>query len=104
MIKNDTLVKVVDIGENYPTYAKMVKLMELNSYEHNESPSKGGIYKTITKSYHHRTGEVVYAIEDVETGQQYIMREGGIKPIANDPIVYHFRTKNLTKGGFTVYF
>lgn len=83
MFKIGDEVQIVDFGEEYITYPKMVELLELNNFD-KEGVSYRKKYKVINKSFHSSLSHtIIYAIED-ESGSQHLFGVDGLEKYKQD--------------------
>ena len=79
MFKRGEKVVVCENGWQYDGYPKMANVMELDNYRYREVVENGAICEVIAKSYHRQETTLLYGIQDIKTGQQYIISEDGLE-------------------------
>jgi hypothetical protein len=100
--KIGTEVVIVDAGDTYNSSREMAELLELNCWVVNEMPTNGCIFEVVGKTFHvccSRT--IVYAIECINSGQQFLIEAKGVEVVQTDPKKWPYPCFARAKGAST---
>ena len=98
-MSNEKIYKVINIGCYYSTYEDMAKMIGLTNWEKYSEPDVGDKFRIISKAKHLGDSKIIVcAIEDINTGEQFLIGGDGIEEIIIETPTPQYKTAALIKG------